>query len=140
MIIIGADDQNSNQEEINIEPDEYVRFFGEIELDVIPPLLLISAGITDSNRIEYYLSDTTGEFMVKFLPYHTLEEIGWKNRRKADPGLEEPAPYRTTYTNHGLMISISKLPTEEMKDLFFKEIAQKGKVNIFPDTVKDDGW
>lgn len=122
-----------------VEPKEFVRPYGEINVDSIEPLLLIKAGVTGSNRIEFYHSYTSNDLMVKFLPFHDLEEKGWRRRLKQNPELSEPSPFRTIYTDHGLMIRIADLPSEELTELFFRELIEKNDVSLFP-KIEDDVW
>jgi hypothetical protein len=133
-VIINPNDPVPEEKE-DIPYDERVRYVGDIPVSKLPPLLAIKAGITEATRIEVYISDSSGKWMLKYSPHHDFEEKAWRERRKAQPELNEPVPFRTVYTNSGLMIRIDKLPEDEFKELIFDIVLKD--FSLFPEREKD---
>lgn len=138
MSLIVDPNQPVSEEQEEIAPDEYVRLVGNAGIDVLEPTMLIRAGITEANRIEFYISDSSGDWFVKYCPHHDFEETAWRNRRKAQPEQDEPVPFRTTFTNNGLMIRMKNLPEDDMKKVLFDHTLKD--FSIFPERKDEWDW
>lgn len=126
--IIGPPQESSEGIELP-EPDDRVRFLGGTSIDSLPPMDLITLGLTDANRMEFYLGDHAGDYYVRFLPHHALMEIGWKNQWKSakpdDPATYPELPHGCMYTDKGFMYPIEQFNDrqhEHLYDVLYEEV------------------
>lgn len=111
-------------------PTDHVRFLGETTIESLPPMDLITLGVTDTSRMEFYLGDYARDYYVRFLPHHELMEIGWKNQwkvtKEGDPFPE--VPHGCVYTDKGFMYSVERFNDrqhEHLYDVLYDEILNK---------------
>jgi len=110
-------------------PSDHVRLLGGTSIDSLPPMDLITLGVTDTNRMEFYLGDYAGDYYVRFLPHHELIEIGWRNQWKSakpdDPATYPKLPHGCVHTDKGFMYSVERFNDrqhEHLYDVLYDEV------------------
>lgn len=126
--------------------EDHTHYLGKCGIAVIPVLDRVALGFMDADQVEFYLGDLAGDFYIRLLPHHSLQEIGWKNQYAAwkDGDTLPDKPRNCVWTNHGFMYNINRFfdrQYEHIKDILHTEILSKR--SLFAANKKrrkDDPW